>query len=111
MRSLVNQGASPDDLKFDFERFKESQRDRAVRDVRASLLLDTIATRESIDALQDEVDRELQVAARRERQPVSALRAQWEKNGTTRRIANHIRTAKTLSFLFENARKVAPAEA
>ena len=111
VRSLVNQGASPDDLKFDFERFKESQRDRAVRDVRASLLLDTIATRESIDALQDEVDRELQVAARRERQPVSALRAQWEKNGTTRRIANHIRTAKTLSFLFENARKVAPAEA
>jgi trigger factor len=108
LRSFAAQGANPADLKFDFERFKESQRDRAIRDVRGSLLLDTIATRESIDALQDEVDRELQVAARRERQPVAALRAQWEKNGTLRRVANHIRTAKTLNFLFENARKVAP---
>jgi len=110
MRSLVSQGANPADLKFDFERFKENQRDRAVRDVRASLLLDQIATTESIDAMQDEVDRELQVAARRERVAVPVLRAQWEKNGTLRRVANHIRTAKTLNFLFENARKVAPPE-
>jgi trigger factor len=108
LRSLASQGADPRALNFDFERFKESQKDRAVRDVRASLLLDTIATRESIDAMQDEVDRELQVAARRERQPVAALRAQWEKSGMLRRVASHIRTAKTLNFLFENARKVAP---
>lgn len=107
VRSLMAQGANPDDLKFDFERFKENQRDRAVRDVRASLLLDTIATRESIDAMTDEVDRELQVAARRERVALPVLRAQWEKNGTLNRVANHIRTQKTLNFLFENARKVA----
>ena len=107
VRSLVSQGANPKELNLDWDRFKENQRERAEKDVRASLLLDQIATTESIDATQDEVDRELQVAARRERQPVGVLRAQWEKNGTLRRIANHIRTAKTLSFLFEHARKTA----
>lgn len=107
VRSLVSQGADPKALNLDWERFREGQTERAEKDVRASLLLDTIATRESIDATQDEVDRELQVAARRDRQPVGVLRAQWEKNGTLRRIASHIRTTKTLNFLFENARKVA----
>lgn len=106
VRSLVSQGANPKELNLDWERFRENQKERAEKDVRASLLLDQIATTESIDATQDEVDRELQVTARRERQPVGVLRAQWEKNGALRRIANHIRTAKTLNFLFENARKV-----
>ena len=107
VRSLVSQGANPKELNLDWDRFKEAQRERAEKDVRASLLLDQIATAESIDATQDEVDRELQVAARRERQAVGVLRAQWEKNGALRRIANHIRTAKTLNFLFEHARKTA----
>jgi hypothetical protein len=31
----------------------------------------------------------------------------FEKDGTLRRIADHIQTEKTLSFLFEHARKTA----
>jgi trigger factor len=94
-------------IKVDWEKLKESQRPKALRDVKASLLLDRIAEREAIHATQDEVDREVQQIARQEREPVAAMRKKLEKNNSIGRIANHIRTEKTLNFLFENARKVA----
>ena len=55
----------------------------------------------------DEVDREVERHARQNREPVAALHIKYEKDGTLGRIANHIQTEKTLSFLFEQARKTA----
>jgi len=55
----------------------------------------------------DEVDHEVQRIARQQREPAPAVRAKLEKDGTLRRIASHIRTEKTLSYLFERATKVA----
>jgi trigger factor len=75
--------------------------------VKASLLLERIADREAIETTRDEVDREVQRIARQEREPVAAVRMRMEKDGTLGRIANHIRTEKTLNYLFEHARKVA----
>jgi trigger factor len=100
-------GVDVSKIKVDWEKLKESQRPKAVRDVKASLLLDKIGEREAIHATQDEVDREIQQIARQEREPVAAMRKKLEKNNAIGRIANHIRTEKTLNFLFENARKVA----
>jgi trigger factor len=110
LRTLAGQGIDPRTLKLDWEKIKDSQRPRAIHDVRASLLIDRIASRESIEVLQDEVDREVQRIARQKREPVAAVRKQLEQDGTIRRIANAIRTEKALNFLFENARKEAPAE-
>ncbi|MCC7496155.1 MAG: trigger factor [Bryobacterales bacterium] len=108
LRELAMEGIDPRSLKLDWEKVKESQRDRAIHDVRAALLLDKIADREAIATTNDEVDRELQRIARREREPVAALRMRLEKDGTLARIASRIRTDKTLAWLFEKARKVAP---
>ncbi len=108
LRSLAMQGIDPRSLKLDWEKVKESQRDRAVHDVRAALLLDKIADREAIATTHDEVDRELQRIAKQEREPVAALRMRLEKDGTVARIASRIRTEKTLAWLFERSRKVAP---
>jgi trigger factor len=55
------------------------------------------------------VDREVQRFARSQREPVAAVRMKLEKEGGLERIANRIRTDKTINFLFEQARKVAPA--
>jgi trigger factor len=107
LRQLAGHGVDVSKLKLDWEKVKESQRPKAVHDVKASLLLDKIAERESIYATQDEVDREVQAIARQEREPVAAMRKKLEKNGAIGRIANHIRTEKTLNMLFEHARKVA----
>lgn len=109
LRELAAQGVDPRELKLDWAKIKDARREAANRDVRASLILERIADAESIHATQDEVDRELQTLAKREREPVAALRMKFEKDGTLGRIASRIRTEKVLSFLFENSRKVAPA--
>ncbi len=107
MRSAAARGIDPRNMRFDWEKLKESQRDKAIRDVKASLLLDRIAGRESIEVTNEEVDREIQRIARQEREPAAAVRKRLEKEGVVRRIASHIRTEKTLGFLFEHAEKVA----
>ncbi len=78
-----------------------------MHEVKASLLVDRIATAESILATMEEVDREVQRIAKQEREPVAATRQRLEKEDGLRRIASQIRTEKTLSFLFEHARKTA----
>lgn len=107
LRMLAAEGVDPRSIKLDWEKVKASQRDKAVHDVKASLLLDKIAEAEQLYATQDEVDHEVQRLARQEREPVAATRKRLEKDDGVRRIANHIRTEKTLNFLFEHARKEA----
>ena len=108
-RSLQMQGIDPRDLNFDMAKFRESQKDRATRDVRATLMLDRIAEVEAVEVQQDEVDREVQRLARQQREPVAAVRVKLEKDGGLDRIVNRIRTDKAIALLFEQARKVAPA--
>lgn len=105
LRNLAGRGIDPRQLNLDWEKIKEAQHDKAVRDVRGSLLLEKVADAESIHATNDEVDREVQRIAKAEREPVAALRMRFEKDGTLGHIASRIRTEKTLNFLFENARK------
>lgn len=107
LRGLVSRGIDPRTLQIDWSKAKEAQKEKSAKDVRASLLLDKVAEREAIHATADEVDREVQRIAKQEREPVAATRKKLEKDGTLRRIAGHIRTEKTLSFLFEQARKEA----
>jgi len=107
---FLSRGIDPRHLKLDWDKVKENQKDRAVRDVRGSLLLEKVADKEGIHTTKDEVDREVQRIARQEREPAAAVRMRLEKDGTLARIASHIRTEKTLSFLFEHARKSAKAE-
>jgi trigger factor len=108
-RSLQMQGIDPRQLNFDMNKFRESQKERATRDVRATLLLDRIAEVEAVAVQQDEVDREVQRLARSQREPVAAVRVKLEKDGGLDRIANRIRTDKAIALLFEQARKVTPA--
>jgi trigger factor len=110
LADLAGQGIDPRSIKLDWDKVKESQRDKALREVKASLILSRIAEREHIDPTRDEVDHEVERIARQQREPFAALRLKFEKDGTLGRIARHIQTEKTLNFLFEHARKVAGAE-
>jgi trigger factor len=87
--------------------YLEQIRPKAIRNVKAQLLVERVADAESIHATNDEVDREVQRLARQEREPVAAFRKKLEKRGVVARIAHQIRTAKTMGFLFEHARKEA----
>jgi trigger factor len=107
LRTLAAQGIDPRTIKLDWAKVRESQKDKAVRDVRASLLLDKVGEREAIGANQEEIDREVQKIARQQREAVAVTRAKLQKDGAIGRIAGNIRTEKILAFLFEHARKEA----
>ncbi len=107
LRGLTEQGIDPRTLKLDWEKLKETQREKALREVKASLLLSRIAEREAIHATRDEVDREVERHARQNREAVAAVQMRYEKDGSLGRIASHIQSEKTLNFLFEHARKTA----
>ncbi|HWB83980.1 MAG TPA: trigger factor [Bryobacteraceae bacterium] len=109
LNAMAAEGIDPKSIKLDWEKVKESQREKAVKEVKASLLLSRVAERESINATREEVDREVERIARQQREAVAALQMRFEKDGTLGRIASHIRTEKTLNFLFEHARKTAEA--
>jgi len=110
LAALARQNIDVSKLNLDWEKLRETHKERAVREVKASLLLEKIAEREAIAAMKDEVDRELERIAKQRREPVAATRMRFEKDGTLGRIASHIQTEKTLNFLFEHATKVAGAE-
>jgi trigger factor len=107
LRSLSQQGLDPKSLNLDWDSIKESQREPAMREVKASLLLNRVAEKEKIGATRDEVDRQVERIARQQREAFAPLRLRFEKDGTLNRIASHIQTEKTLTFLFEHATKTA----
>jgi trigger factor len=107
LREITGQDVDLAKLNLNWKDIKEKQRDKAVRSVKAALLLDRIADRESIHATNDEVDHELQHIARHEREPVPAVRNRLQKDGSLGRVADNIRSQKTLDFLFEQAKKEA----
>ena len=105
LRDITGRGIDPSTLNLDWAKLKESQRDKAVRNVKASLLLERVAEKEGIHASKEEVDREVQRLARQEREAIPVTRAKLEKDGTLGRISGHIQTEKTLLFLFDQAQK------
>jgi trigger factor len=107
LRALAAQGTDVEKLQLDWKKVMEAQKDKALREVKASMVLSRIAEREAISATRDEVDREVDRLARQQREPFAAVRLRFEKDGTLGRIANHIQTDKTLNFLFEHAQKTA----
>jgi trigger factor len=107
LHALADQGVDPSKLQLDWEKLKASQRDKALAEVKASLLLTRVAEREAIHATRDEVDQEVERMAKQQREPFAAVRLRLEKDGTLGRIASHIQTEKTLNLLFEQARKTA----
>jgi trigger factor len=107
LRAMSAEGVDPRSLKLDWEKVRETQREKAVREVKASMLLTKVAEREAIGVTREEVDREVERMARQQREPVAAVQMRFEKDGTLGRIASHIQSEKTLTFLFEHARKTA----
>lgn len=111
LRSLSQQGVDPRSFNLDWDKIKAAQRDAAIREVKASLILGKVAEREAIGVTNEEVDREVTRVAQQNREPVPTVRKRLSEDGTMDRIASHIQTEKTLNFLFDKATKTAPPEA
>jgi len=110
LQELAAQGVDPRNLQIDWKKVRESQSERARREVKGSLLLARIAEREAIQVTNQDVDTEIQRIAQQRREMAAVVRKRLEEQKQLNSLANSIRTDKTLNKLFDMARKVAPKE-
>ena len=104
LRALAAQGMRPEDMKkMDLNRLRAGQRDQAVQEVKASLLLDKIANLEKIEVGDDEINQEIEALATQTKQTSEAVRARLTRDGALDRIRNRIRNEKTLNFLYHQS--------
>ena len=104
LRALAAQGMKAEDIKkMDLNRLRAGQRDQAVQEVKASLLLDKVAQEENIQVSDAEIDREVEVLAKQSKQTPEAIRARLTRDGALDRIRNRIRNDKTLDFLYHQS--------
>ena len=103
-RGLLYQGVDPSKAGVDWKNYREAQRDDSVKAAKADVLLDEIARREGIEALEADVDAEVARIAERLRKPKETLRRQMEKEGDLSALRARIREDKTLDLLRANAR-------
>jgi trigger factor len=102
LRALAAQGMQPDQMrKLDFGRLRTAQRDSAVAEVKTNILLDRIAGEENITVSDEELDRELQLAALQSHEPVDTLKGRLTQDGGLARLREQLRREKTSTALYE----------
>ena len=104
LRALAAQGMKTEDMKkMDLNRLRGGQRDQAVQEVKAALLLEKIAEEEKIEVSDAEIDREVVALAEQSKQTPDAIRSRLTRDGALDRIRNRIRNEKTLDFLYHQS--------
>lgn len=104
LRALAAQGMRPEDMKkMDLNRLRAGQRDQAVQEVKANLLLDKIAELEKVEVSEEEINHEIEALAAQTKQTSEAVRARLTRDGALDRIRNRIRSEKTLNLLYHQS--------
>ena len=104
LRSLIGQGLRAEDIKrMDVAKLREGQREGALREVRANLVLEKIADAEGITVTDEEVDREIAAAAHQARQDPMAVRKQLEQNNGMEGVRSQLRIDRALDWLYRHS--------
>jgi trigger factor len=104
LRALASQGMRQEDIKkMDFTRLRAGQRDQAVQEVKASILLDKVAEEEKIEVSDEEIDKEVTSLALQTKQSEASVRSRLNQEGALERIRARIRSEKTLDFLYNQS--------
>jgi trigger factor len=104
VRSLAQQGVDPRAVNVDWVTLRKRQEERAKDDVKAELIVDRIATAETIDVTDEDVTHELEHMASHSGESAEAIRASLTKQGTLDRMKAKLRSDKTLDWLAQNSR-------
>ena len=86
--------------KMDMPRLRAGQREGAIREVKASLILEKIAEKEKLEVSDDEVQKEIDAIAKQTQQTPAEIRARLTRDGALERIKDRMRNEKALEFLF-----------
>ncbi len=100
---LAAEGVDPRNAPVDWRGFREQQRPSATDAVRSTLVLDEIARRESIEADDDDVTREIERQAKLAGKTPAAARALLEQQGGAARLRSGLRREKAIDLLMARA--------
>jgi trigger factor len=104
LRALAAQGLTAEQMKkMDLSRLRVGQREQAIHDVKAALLLERVAEEENVQVSDEELNQELESLARQSKQTSEAVRARLTRDGGLDRIRTRIRNEKTLEFLYQQS--------
>ncbi len=97
--SMLDEGVDPRSADIDWERISDQLREQAIKDVRASLILERIADLEHITVSTTELEAEIARLARRRGESVIQLKRRLTKEGSLDSIKNEIRNRKALELV------------
>jgi trigger factor len=104
LRALAAQGLTAEQMKkMDLQRLRAGQREQAIHDVKAALLLERVAEEENVQVSDEELNQELEALAKQSKQTSEAVRARLTRDGGLDRIRTRIRNEKTLEFLYNQS--------
>ena len=104
LRALAAQGFSAEHMKqMDLPRLRAGQRDQAIHDVKAALLLEKVADVENVQVSDEEMDAEVDSLAKQTKQTAETIRTRLTRDGGLDRIRSRIRNEKTLEFLYHQS--------
>ncbi len=101
--NLAHQGIDVSKVSLDWKKIFEEERPNAEKAVRRSLVLDTIARQENLEATESELENEFEKLAQGTGKSAAALRAQFEKDKRIQGFREHLRQNKALDFIYLNA--------
>ena len=104
LRTLISQGLRAEDIKrMDLSKLREGQREGAVRDVRANLLLEKIADVEGIEVSDEDLDKEISAAAAQSKQNPLAMRKQLEESSGLDGLRQQMRCDRALDSIYKQS--------
>ena len=102
LRALAQQGMTREQMQtLDFARLREAQRDEAIKEVKASLILDKIAETMDVQVKDEDVERELMILSIQTREPLETLRQRMIQDGGISRMREQMRREATATALYE----------
>jgi trigger factor len=104
LRALAAQGMKTEDMKhMDLPRLRAGQREAALREVKASLILEKIADEEKIEVSDEQMEQEMEALSAQSKQPLEQVRARLTQDGGLDRIRHRIRNEKALDSLYRRS--------
>jgi len=89
--------------RMDFQRLRAGQHEAALREVKASLILEKIAEQEKIDVTDEEFERELGAFAEQSKLTLDEVRKRLTENGGLERMRHRLKNEKALDTLYRRA--------
>ncbi len=99
IRHLIEERIDPRQAGIDWGAFREDQKGPAEEAVKAMIVLDEVARRESLAVSDEDLDREVAGYAERSGRTTAAVRAQLEKDGELERLRTGLRRERAVDYL------------